>query len=325
MKKIVKVLLLIIVGIVVLVGLAAGYINFFLPNVGKAPDLKVEITPQRLERGKYLATTVAVCVDCHSTRDWSHFSGPMIKGTDGKGGEKFPREFGFPGNFYAKNITSAAIGNWTDGEIFRAITAGVSKDGSPLFPLMPYTHYGVSDVEDIYSIIAYIRTLPVQNNEVPKATVDFPVNILMHLAPVKPNFTQKPAESDSVAYGKYLITLAACLDCHSKADKGEVIKGTEFGGGREFAMPGGIVRSANITFHPTGLKDLSREEFIQKFKKYSDSSYQSPKLAPTDFNSPMPWVMYSGMKTSDLACIYAYLRSVKPMDNPVIKFTEKTN
>ncbi len=325
MKKIIRTIVLIFVGMIVLLGVALGYIRFFLPDVGKAPDLTIEKTAQRIERGKYLATNVAVCVDCHSTRDWTQFAGPMVAGTEGKGGEIFPREFGFPGIFYAKNITPYGVGNWTDGELLRAITSGVSKDGSPLFPLMPYTHYGVLDKEDIYSIIAYIRTLPAQKYDVPKATVDFPVNILMHLSPTKPVFTDKPASSDTVGYGKYLITMAACLDCHSKENKGEIIKGTEFGGGREFAFPGGIVRSSNISFHATGLQGVSREAFIQKFKKYSDSSYQSLKLAPTDFNSPMPWAMYSGMKESDLASIYAYLKTVNQMNNAVVKFSPKAN
>ena len=323
MKKIIKALLAIGVTVIVLVGLAAVYVYFFLPNIGKAPNLKVTITPQRIEQGKYLATNIAVCVDCHSERDWLLYAGPIVAGTYGKGGEIFSKEFGFPGTFYARNITPYTLGSWTDGEIFRAITSGVSKDGSALFPLMPYQHFGVSDKEDILSIIAYIRTLSPIKNDVPKSKADFPVNILMHLAPAKPAFITKPAETDTVQYGKYIITMASCVTCHSKENKGEIIKGTEYGGGREFQLPGGTVRSANITPHTTGIVGLSREQFIQRFTMYRDSTFRSPKLQPTDFNTPMPWMMYSGMKASDLAAIYAYLRSVKPLNNQVQKFTPK--
>jgi hypothetical protein len=323
MRKLVKALLVIVVILLVLVGGAAGYVYFFLPDVGAAPEVTIEKTPERLERGKYLAEHVALCVDCHSTRDWTQFSGPMTQESYGKGGEIFPREFGFPGIFYAKNITPAGIGKWTDGEVLRAVTSGVSKDGSALFPLMPYQHYGVSDKEDVYSIIAYIRSLPAIPNDVPKSQPDFPVNILLHLSPAKPAFVTRPAESDTVKYGQYLVTMASCMDCHSKENRGEIIKGTEFGGGREFILPGGTVRSANITFHSTGLEGWTKEQFIARFTAYTDSSYKSPKLALTDFNTPMPWTMYGGMKTSDLAAIYAYLRSLKPMESKVEKFTAK--
>lgn len=323
MKKTFKVLLFIAAGIIVLVCFAAGSVYFFLPNVGKAPELKIDITPQRVERGKYLATSVAVCIDCHSTRDWSLFSGPLVAGTEGQGGEKFAKEFGFPGTFYARNITPYKLSGWTDGEIFRAVTSGVSKDGNPLFPLMPYGHFGKTDKEDIYSIIAYIRTLaPVKNDVIP-SKADFPVNILMHLAPAKPEFITMPAESDTLKHGEYLVTMASCVECHSKVNNGTVIKGTEFGGGREFALPGGIVRSVNITSDRTGIAVMTREQFIARFTQYKDSSYRPSKLQPADFNSPMPWTMYAGMKTSDLSSIYSFLRKVKPQDNKVEKFTPK--
>ncbi len=323
MKRLLKAVLFIVTGVVVLVSLSAGYVYFFLPDVGKPTDLKIEITPQRVERGKYLATTVAVCIDCHSTRDWSLFSGPLVAGTDGKGGEKFAREFGFPGTFYARNITPYKLSSWTDGEIFRAVTSGVSKDGTPLFPLMPYAHYGKTDKEDIYSIIAYIRSLtPIKNDVIP-SQADFPVNILMHLAPKKPEFVTKPAESDPLQYGGYLVMMASCVECHSKENKGEVIKGTEFGGGREFALPSGTVRSANITSHSTGIALMTREAFLARFAQYRDTGYKPVKLQPTEFNSPMPWTMYAGMKTSDLSAIYTFLRSVKQQDNKVEKFTPR--
>jgi mono/diheme cytochrome c family protein len=323
MKKLLKALLFIVVGVLVLVSISSGYVYLFLPDVGKAPDLKVTITPERVERGKYIAMHVAVCVDCHSTRDWSQFSGPITPGTEGKGGEKFSQEFGFPGTFYSKNITPHALGNWTDGEIFRAITSGVSKNGTALFPLMPYQHYGIADKEDLYSVIAYIRTLSPVKNDVPASKADFPVNILMHLAPAKPSFVTRPAESDTVRYGEYLVNMASCMTCHSKENKGDIIKGTEYGGGREFVLPWGTVRSSNITMHNTGIATYSREQFIQRFTAYLDTAYHSPKLGSADFNTIMPWTMYGAMKTSDIAAIYAFLKTVTPIDNKVEKFTPR--
>jgi mono/diheme cytochrome c family protein len=323
MKKVFKVLGFLILIVIVLIACVIGYVAWFLPNVGKPEDIKVEITPQRVERGKYIATNVAVCIDCHSARDFSLFAGPYVVGTEGKGGEKFGREAGFPGEFYARNITPYNLKSWSDGEIFRAVTTGVSKDGHALFPLMPYTNYGTLDKEDIYSIIAYIRTLPEIKNDPPASKADFPMSLILHTIPKKAELTTKPLQSDSVAYGKYLITMASCAECHTKFEKGQKVKGTEFGGGREFAFPGGTLRSMNITSHATGIGSWDEARFIQTFKKYRDTAYHSPKLEMNDFNTIMPWMMYSGMTEADLACIYQYLKTVKPIDNATVRFTPK--
>lgn len=79
--------------------------------------------------------------------------------TLGAGGEKFDRTMNFPGEFYSKNITPFALKKWTDGGIYRAITSGVSKDGHPFFPVMPYPNYNQMATEDVYSLIAYLRSL----------------------------------------------------------------------------------------------------------------------------------------------------------------------
>jgi hypothetical protein len=38
----------------------------------------------------------------------------------------------------------------------------------------------------------------------------------------------------------------------------------------------------------------------------------------------MPWSDYDYMTDKDLHAIYAYLKSIKPVYNPVIKFTKKS-
>jgi len=321
MKKALRVLLVVAIVLIVIIGAAAAYVSWFMPDVGKAPDIKVALTPERIKRGEYLATNVAICVDCHSTRDWSLYAGPLVKGTEGKGGERFGEELGFPGTFNAPNLTPYHLKNWTDGEIFRAITAGVNKDGRALFPVMPYNNYGKLDKEDIYDIIAYIKSLPSVANDVPASAPSFPVNFIINTMPKPAALTTKPSEKDSVAYGKYLVTMAACGDCHTKFEKGSFVKGMEFAGGREFPYPGGVIRSANITPHATGIASWDRERFIRRFKQYTDSSYQSPRLTPQDFNTAMPWMMYAGMKESDLSSIFQYLKTLKPIENVPVKFT----
>jgi mono/diheme cytochrome c family protein len=321
--KIVKVML-VLLGLVVLLVLAGGtYVKFGLPDVGDAPKLVIKSTPQRLERGSYLANNVTVCMDCHSTRDWSLFAAPMSTTGIGGGGEKFDQKMGFPGAFYAPNITPAAIKNWTDGELFRAITTGVNKDGKALFPLMASHRFGQMDREDINSIIVYIRSLPPVVNEVPVSKPDFPVNFLINTMPKKASFTKIPSESDTVKYGGYLVNAAGCVDCHSKLEKGSIVEGTEFGGGMEFNFQQGIVRSPNITADTqTGIGSWTKDLFIQRFKSFVSPGYQSAKVN-NGMNTPMPWVMYGGMKENDLAAIYAYLKTVKTISNQVNRFEPK--
>src|SRR6478752_5224496 len=164
--------------IAIMVIAVLSYVKLALPNVGEPEYLSIKPSVSRLERGKYLATHVCVCVDCHSTRNWNEFSGPVVDGTLGQGGELFDQKFGFPGSFYSKNITPFGIGNWTDGEVLRAISSGVSRDGSALFPIMPHPHFGQMDREDLESIIVYLRTLKSIKNIVPKSEPDFPMNFI---------------------------------------------------------------------------------------------------------------------------------------------------
>ena len=145
MKKTGKIIIYIALALIIFIGSALSYVKFALPDVGDAPQLKVDLTPERIERGKYLAMHVTVCIDCHSTRDWSKFSGPIDEKSIGTGGEKFDQAAGLPGTIYSANITPHNLKNWTDGELFRAITTGVKKDGSAIFPIMPYGSYGKMD------------------------------------------------------------------------------------------------------------------------------------------------------------------------------------
>ncbi len=326
MKKLFKVVAIIILVLVIAVLGIVFYIKAALPNVGPAENIKVEITPERLARGKYLANHVGICMDCHSQRNWNFYAGPIKEGTFGGGGEKFGEELKFPGTLYSKNITPYGLHSWTDGEIFRAITTGVEKDGKPLFPLMGYLGYGKMDKEDVYSIIAYVRSLPELKNDVPERTLDFPINILVNTMPAKAALSAKPDSNNAVEYGRYLVTIANCVECHSKVEKGSRIKGTEFGGGREFNFPNGtIVTSANITAdNETGIGSWSKDIFIQKFKQYTDSSYHLQPVSNTDYNTVMPWLMYSGMTLHDLGAIYEYLRTVTPLKNKVEHFKRKS-
>ncbi len=323
MKKALKIVGYIVIFLVVIVGGLIGYVKTALPNVGPASELKVERTPERIERGKYLANNVTLCLNCHSERDWTKFAGPVVNGSLGKGGEEFDQKVGFPGAFYAKNITPEGIARYTDGELYRIITTGVNKEGKAIFPIMIYSHYGKMDPEDIYSIIAYIRTLPTIHNEVKPSIAEFPMNIIMNTIPVKATPGKRPEPSNIRAYGAYMVNATGCIECHTKDKHGQIIPELAFSGGREFQMPdGSILRSANITSDiTTGIGSWTQEAFVARFKSYADSNYKSPTISSGQFNTIMPWTSYAHMTDQDLIAIYAYIHSIPPIQNSVVKFT----
>jgi hypothetical protein len=322
-NRILRIVVILVVAIVVVIGGIVGYIVWFKPNV-PLKDIKVAITPERVERGKYLANHVMVCIDCHSTRDWGKMAGPVIQGTEGKGGEVFDTALGFPGRFVAPNITPFHLKTWTDAEIYRAVTAGVSKDGRPLFPIMPYLYYGTLDKEDIYSVIAYIRTLPEINNTPEVSEADFPVNIILHTIPHQGTPGQIPPKAVTVEYGKYLVTAGSCIECHTQDVKGQIIMEQAFSGGRSFPLPGGILHSANITPDmSTGIGKWTPETFVGRFKVATPEKFSQVSVDKNGFNTIMPWTMFSGMDTTDLLAIYTYLKSVKPISNQVTQFVPR--
>ncbi|MBX2983831.1 MAG: c-type cytochrome [Flavobacteriales bacterium] len=319
MKKLLKVIGVMLVLIVLVIVGGLTYVTQALPNIPVPADLHVEMTPERVARGEYLANHVTICMDCHSTRDWNKFSGPVEPGTLGKGGEVFDQNMGFPGRFVSKNITPFNLRDWSDGDIYRAITSGVSKDGHPFFPVMPYLYYNKLATEDVYSIIAYLRTLPPIESHPDDSEAEFPMSVILHTIPEEPHPLTLPEPTDA-DYGAYMVNAAGCRECHTKMEKGKAV-GEPFAGGFEFNFPNGsTVRSANITPDMnTGIGAWDRETFIRKFKQFGDSSYVPLPVdwSAQDFQTVMPWVMYGGMSEQDLGAIYDYLHALDPVVNKV--------
>ena len=314
MKKVLKVIGLTLgVAVVGVIG-AMTYVKLALPDVGAAPEMKVEITPARVARGEYLAQHVALCADCHSTRDYSRFAAPPLPGTLGMGGELFDQKMGFPGSFTSKNITPYGIGEWTDGEVYRAITTGVSRDGHAFFPVMPYPYYGRMNEEDAKSIVAYLRTLKPIEHKPADSKADFPFNFILNTIPQKANPMPLPASGDEQATGEYLTTMAGCAECHTPAERGQIVPEKMFSGGRVFELPTGTLYSSNITpDKETGIGTWTKEAFVARFRAYADSSYVPHKVGPNEMQTMMPWTMYGGMKPEDLGAIYTYLMTVQPI------------
>ena len=325
MKRIVKIVIYSAVVVLVAASILTAYVFTAFPKVSDPPVLQVHMTKEAIERGRHLAYHVMMCADCHSQRDFSKFSGPPHPGTEFAGGDVFDHSQGFPGRFVSANITPYGIGDWTDGELFRLITEGVTKDGKPIFPVMPYHQFGQLAREDVEAVIAYLRTLqPVETNH-PESKADFPINIIMRTMPQRAALTEKPDSTDRIAFGRYVFTAAACADCHTNVENGKPV-GPVGGGGREFRFPdGSIVRTSNITPHATGIAHHSRESFVALFKRYADSNFRLPDVRPGEFQTLMPWVMYAGMTEKELGAIYDYLQTLPPYENTIQRFTPITD
>jgi mono/diheme cytochrome c family protein len=321
MKKLLKVLGIVVLSFFLIIILVLFYIKMALPNVGPAPQIRVGNSDARIERGAYLATSVMSCMDCHSKRDMNQFSMPMAPATKGQGGERFDQSLGFPGIYYSANITPAGIGSWTDGEIYRAITTGVRKNGKPIFPVMPYHAYGYADPEDVESVIAFLRTLPSIENVVPESSSDFPMNFILNTIPKKAAPMKIPVAGDSLANGQYLFTIASCHDCHTPFESGKFDETLALAGGRNFPVDGGIVTSANITpDKETGIGTWNRDIFVRRFTSYRDSANAHRVVQRGELQTYMPWTLYGHMTDRDLGNIYAYMQTLAPIKHAVVKF-----
>jgi hypothetical protein len=321
MKKLLKVLGILVLSILLILIIIVAYIKIALPDVGPAPQMTIEKTPARMARGTYLAKSVMVCMDCHSKRDLTQFTMPLIPSSLGQGGGRFDKTMGFPGVFYSANITPAGIGSWTDGEVYRAITTGVRKNGKPIFPVMPYHSYGYADPEDVKSMIVYLRTLTPIENIVPESSADFPMNIILNTIPKKAEPLAIPPAGDSIGNGRYLVIIGACRDCHTPFEKGKFIDAFAMAGGRSFPVPGGIATSANLTQDKeTGIGSWTKELFIQRFAIYRDSANAHRVVKPGEMQTIMPWALYGTMNDTDLGNIFAYLQTIHPIKHSITKF-----
>ena len=129
-----------------------------------------------VKRGKYLVESVG-CAECHSPmRD----DGSIVEELRLAGGMRW--RVGPYGDFFTRNLTSdkeSGLGNWTDEEIKRAITKGVSRDGRRFMPFpMPWISFASFKEEDLDAIVAYLRTVPPVYNKIPDPQ---PLNIASYL------------------------------------------------------------------------------------------------------------------------------------------------
>jgi hypothetical protein len=203
------------------------------------------------------------------------------------------------------------------------LTTGIDKEGKTINHAMPFQNFSKADPGDIKAMIAYLRTLaPVANKPAGITKINFFHSLYNRTISrnVKPQYLKDL--KTGIDSGRYLVTIASCNDCHTPKKWLEINDNKRIlSGGLEFPLPtGGFVHSANLTPDESGLGAWTAETFVNKFKSYRDSG----AIYKVDANSPnslMPWSSYRYMKDNDLRAIYAYLKSIKPVYNPVVMFT----
>ncbi|MDH4066015.1 MAG: c-type cytochrome [Acidobacteriota bacterium] len=327
MRTLLKIVGVLLALLLVVAGAGLAYFLNRFPDVPPPQAARLPTAPEALARGEYLARHVMLCVDCHSQRDFSKFAGPIRAETFGGGGERFDHATaGVPGTIITPNITPVGLREWTDGELMRAVTEGVSRDGRALFPVMPYVNYGQLAEDDVKAALAYVRTLAPVESHPPARALDFPMNLIVRMIPRQASFGARPSPEDTVSYGRYLVTAAACGDCHTPLDdQGQPLPGMDFAGGFEFRHPelGYRIRSANITPDAdTGIGRWTASQFVDKFKGLEGPDDRVLTDEEQRQNTAMPWRQYAGMTREDLSAIYAYLRTLKPVVHRVDTFPD---
>jgi cytochrome c553 len=270
-------------------------------------------TPERLERGRYLVEAVAACMDCHTPHDWTKHDVPAIAGKIGAGQDMANVLKGLPGRIIAPNLTpdpETGAGNWTDDALARAIREGIGHDGRALFPIMPYQHFRELPDEDVASIIVYLRSLAPVRNQLPKTELPFPVKYLVRSfpQPVNAPIPQKDL-SNPVDRGRFLVNAAGCEDCHSPQENGEPVQGRNFSGGVPLEGAWGQVASMNLTPDPSGIPYYDEQRFI--------TTIRTGYVGARKLKQIMPWATFRKMTDDDLRSIFAYLRTLPPVQHRV--------
>ncbi len=165
-----------------------------------------------IERGRYLAI-LSDCSSCHTVPGGSQ---PFA------GGRPIETPFG---NIVAPNITpdlETGIGSWSEDQFDAAVRKGMRRDGSRLYPAMPYNAYTKMSRDDVLAIRAYLNTVAPVHNAVVANTLPFPFNIRAAMRVwntlyfTEGDFHPDPKQSVEWNRGAYLVDGPGhCGACHT--------------------------------------------------------------------------------------------------------------
>lgn len=253
-----------------------------------------------VERGEYLVRGPMGCGNCHTLQGPA---GPDLT-KELAGGQVVIDDAMMTA--VAPNITPASeVGQWSDAGLARAIREGVRPDGSLIGPPMPFTFYRNLSDTDVAAIVAFLRTLPPIENDVPKSVYNIPLPPA-YGAPV--GHVADIPRGVSVEYGAYIAgPVAHCSECHTPfGPQGPLIDTALGQGGMHFPGPWGVSVAQNITSSDDGLalySDAEIKTMITEGKR-PDGSQMLP---------PMPYGYFARMTPGDLDALVLYLRTLPPL------------
>jgi mono/diheme cytochrome c family protein len=311
MSKLFKILLWMLGGVAVLIALAATY-NSLAPLPVYEVRLPENVT---IPYGDSLALAQGArivsmnCVICHRNQDGNLAGRPLPE-----------KDFG---DVYVANLTNhpkAGLGRYTDEELVHLIRTGIKPDGSQLLPFMtPY--FKMSD-EDLYSVIAYLRSDAPLVQPVEKYWPDNKLNFLAKAltrmvfkpGPMPEGPVPSPPLDDLVTRGKYLAdAVFNCYQCHSASfetnnDHEPSLSEGYYGGGNPVGgVAGPLTISANLTMHPEyGLGEWTLDDFGKAIR-------QARRPDGRMLSSTMP--PFTSLTDDEVAAIWAYLKTVPIQDN----------
>ena len=255
----------------------------------------------------------AGCAACHTDVD---NDGAFLAG-----GRAMETPFG---TFYTPNITpdpEFGIGDWSEADLARALTHGVSPDGENYYPAFPYTAYTKMHRDDITALKAYLDTVPPvsqsnRNHELPWYLSYRPLVMAWNWLNYTPgDYLDDPARSEQWNRGAYLAeALSHCGACHTPRD---------FTGGLDSDMTNaGTTAGAEGETVPNITSD--RDTGIGKWSEDDIAYYLETGMDPGgDYaGSLMAEVIDEGLShlgKDDLAALAHYVKSIPPVHNPAKK------
>ena len=165
-----------------------------------------------VRQGEYLARA-GDCVACHTAKGGKPFAGGL------------PMETPI-GTVYSNNITpdASGIGQYSFADFDRAVRQGIAKDGSTLYPAMPYPSYARVSDDDMQALYAYFMqgvepvAQPNKPTDIPwPLSMRWPLSIWRGLFAPEVKAWQAPVGADPVvSRGAYLVEgLGHCGACHT--------------------------------------------------------------------------------------------------------------
>ena len=213
------------------------------------------------------------------------------------------------GQVITPNLTTGEGGigaQRTDDELLRSIRHGVRPDGTPLL-FMPSTEFYYLSDQDLGRVIAYIRSVPPVNNEMPASSLSVTGRIVMNVAKeitflpaeLLPHDAPRPTPPEpsiSAEYGEYLSH--SCIVCH-----GPTLSGGEIPG-----FPPEWPSAPNLTSGKgSRLPTWGEAGFIEIIR----TGQKHGRSINPDY---MPWKSYRHMTDDELRAVYMYLQSLPPKD-----------